>query len=285
MFENINSQLSQLETRLEEGIAEVTKEEDRVEKVEKKNRSKSTVVTFLAWLFVVVGLGIGVHGIVEANDWYVPLSLNELGDYLGGTVASLWALAGVLFIYVSFLGQQTELSYTRLEQKRSRLQLLYNQKEVLTQKWLIDQQIRGIKEEVLHNDILFLIKTIDDDIRALNISNLTGSKAVSRYIHDIDSYLDGEKGLDNIETQFHFRSLIHILDKVKKVLMIIESSGLPYQRYIDLVEGGIEHHLQYIIRCWVEFGKWDDLKDFITEVGLFKSSDFASLPDLLQKKP
>lgn len=30
---------------------------------------------------------------------------SELGDFLGGTVGSLWSLAGLIFVYVAFLGQ------------------------------------------------------------------------------------------------------------------------------------------------------------------------------------
>ena len=89
--------------------------EERVKtKEEEKLESHIKIFSRLGWSFVVLGAGFFIFGLYQ--HFYTPdLDLNELGSYLGGTVGSLWALAGLFFIYVAFLGQKVEMLYQREE--------------------------------------------------------------------------------------------------------------------------------------------------------------------------
>lgn len=67
----------------------------------------------------------------------VGLTLPEWGSYLSGSIASLFSLAGIFYIYIAFLGQkqqilnqQLELLYNRLEIKESQ-EVLRGQKDQL----------------------------------------------------------------------------------------------------------------------------------------------------------
>ena len=65
----------------------------------------------LAWGLVAFGLFLGLLGLMalpDANRFGLT-NLSALGSYLQGSVSSVWALAGLLFIYVAFLGQKQQL--------------------------------------------------------------------------------------------------------------------------------------------------------------------------------
>lgn len=95
--------------------------------------------TKYAWLCVWVGVAIIIF-IIFYYFIKKDLTLNEVGDFMSGTVASVWSLAGLFFIYVAFLGQkqqilnqQLELIYSREELKLTREELAAQQKEMVEQ--------------------------------------------------------------------------------------------------------------------------------------------------------
>jgi hypothetical protein len=61
-----------------------------------------------AWVFVFIGIGIFIACVFYLffND---KAKINEVGDFIGGVVGSLWALAGLFFIYIAFIGQKVEI--------------------------------------------------------------------------------------------------------------------------------------------------------------------------------
>jgi len=78
--------------------------ENRKEDIEKKleNLRKNILIfTYLAWCLVLIGLAIGV--IATVSYFQTPkeegFGLNLLGDFLGGSVASIWSLADY-FLYM-----------------------------------------------------------------------------------------------------------------------------------------------------------------------------------------
>lgn len=64
-----------------------------------------------AWRFVVLGFLILFLGIWAYIGKYKELDfgLDLIGDFTAGTVSSVWSLAGLLFIYIAFLGQKQQL--------------------------------------------------------------------------------------------------------------------------------------------------------------------------------
>jgi hypothetical protein len=64
-------------------------------------------------ILAAISLGFGIWewviGRKDVTDFHDLVQLGNYGSYLQGTVASLWALAGVFLIVLAFLGQQQQL--------------------------------------------------------------------------------------------------------------------------------------------------------------------------------
>jgi len=86
------------------------------------------------------------------------LGLNEFGDYLGGTVASCWALAGLFFIYVAFLGQKVEMIYQREELKLTRNELEATREELKGQREQMELQNENLRTQNFENTFFQLLK-------------------------------------------------------------------------------------------------------------------------------
>jgi drug/metabolite transporter (DMT)-like permease len=79
-------------------------------------------------VLIIIGIGIIVIGIVifKWNESLNPKStiasdkIGQLGDFIGGIVGSLWALAGVILFYVALSLQRKEFKLQRLELKATR---------------------------------------------------------------------------------------------------------------------------------------------------------------------
>lgn len=76
----------------------------------KKKETKIKIVRIFGFIILSAGFIPLFHGF-----FYVGGEYNELGDYIGGVSGALWSLAGLLFIYMAFLGQQIEIHYQREE--------------------------------------------------------------------------------------------------------------------------------------------------------------------------
>src|SRR5260370_5406523 len=74
-----------------------------------------------AWMLVALGTAAGIYGVRKISN------LGDLGSYLQGTTGSLFALAGLLLIYVAFLGQKLQLLFQREEIENQKEQFAHEQ--------------------------------------------------------------------------------------------------------------------------------------------------------------
>lgn len=139
----------------------------------KSFRQTRRLVLLLAWILVVAGVGIGLYGVnLSVGPAY---SLDEIGEFVGGTAGSLWALAGLFFIYAAFVGQQEELVYQRVELRSTRQELEFQRDDLAKQQQLQNEQARKqIFESTffqllrLHSDIVHRIRYEDVDIQSVD---------------------------------------------------------------------------------------------------------------------
>jgi len=69
---------------------------------------------WVAWILVGLGgIAAGWGLWIFRNDLSSKTDLSSIGSYFQGAVGSLWALAGLMFIYVAFLGQKQQLLLQR----------------------------------------------------------------------------------------------------------------------------------------------------------------------------
>ena len=102
----------------------------------------------LAWFFVVSGLvilAVGLRFLFDDGD-----AFNEVGDFVGGVAGSLWALAGLFFIYIAFLGQKIEIKYQQED-------LTLNRAELKETKEVFKQQTQIMSNQQLDNTFFNLL--------------------------------------------------------------------------------------------------------------------------------
>jgi len=174
-----------------ETIEDIYKQIDKkIEKLEPKVKeleTKTKNYTYWAWAFVIIGFvvaSIGLYAYFNQNEQN-QFTLNELGDYFAGTVASAWALAGLFFIYVAFLGQKQQLINQQIE-------LSYNQAEVKATRY----ELRGQKEQLIEQNKTAKLQRFENTFFSL-------LKNHSSMVNDIDLRSGGnitEQGKDCIKT-------------------------------------------------------------------------------------
>ncbi|WP_313101626.1 putative phage abortive infection protein [Epilithonimonas sp.] len=151
------------EIELEQEIREAsTRIEVRQSKIESEleNLSKKIIkFTLWAWIFVWVGVAVGIASIIifYCKNTEQGFGLNLLGDFMSGTVASIWSLSGLFFIYVAFLGQKQQLLNQQLEIMYSQLEVKYTRLELAGQKLEMKEQNETLKLQKFENTFFNLL--------------------------------------------------------------------------------------------------------------------------------
>lgn len=155
--------------KLEENELEITKQ------VSKLN-NKILLFTSCAWIFVVLGFIVAFYGVCcffKQNTITTGFSLNLIGDYLAGTVTSLWSLAGLFFIYVAFLGQKQQLLNQQLELKYSQLEVKYTRYELKGQKKEMIEQNKTLKQQRFENTFFNLLTLHHQIVESMDVDQAT----------------------------------------------------------------------------------------------------------------
>jgi hypothetical protein len=126
-----------------------------------------------AWGLVIAGIVFIVGGIflfiIQKDNW-----ANLFGDYAGGVVASVWSLAGLLFIYIAFLGQRQQLLTQQLELKFSQLELMETRLELHGQQQQMKIQNDTLAQQRFENTFFQLVRLQNEIVQNITIRNSTG---------------------------------------------------------------------------------------------------------------
>ena len=114
--------------------------EDKKTSVHAEIQKLETRISFnkgIAWVFVGAGVLAAIVGFCvfyhDTKDSSLLERLSFYGSYLQGAVGSLWALAGLMFIYVAFLGQKQQLLLQREEMEGQETQFKLQQNSIKRQ--------------------------------------------------------------------------------------------------------------------------------------------------------
>jgi hypothetical protein len=90
-----------------------------------------------AWFLVICGAIAAAWGLCvfyhDTTDSSFLEKLSAVGSYFQGAVGSLWALAGLMFIYVAFLGQRQQMLLQREEMEGQEKQFRLQQESIARQ--------------------------------------------------------------------------------------------------------------------------------------------------------
>ncbi|GGF00505.1 Putative phage abortive infection protein [Chishuiella changwenlii] len=130
-----------------------------------------------AWFLVVFGLIILLFSTVyyfriqSLNKPNNKFNLNELGDFLSGSVAAIWSLAGLLFVYVAFLGQKQQLLQQQLEILYNQYELKQNRLELKNQRLEMTLQNDTLKIQKFENTFFQMLSLFHSIVNSMEIQN------------------------------------------------------------------------------------------------------------------
>jgi hypothetical protein len=240
----------------------------------------------VAWLLVIGGGLAAVWGLwVFRKDLSSEGNLSSLGSYLQGAVGSLWALAGLMFIYVAFLGQKQQLLLQREEMEGQEIQFQLQQ--------------NSIKRQSFESAFFQMVNLHNQLVNELRAGNRTGKD----YFQDLYSSYGGRfdqwlrrKGIaspnpqhfddERLAIEFYeddvykghepylgpyFRNLYHIFKFVKS------SDVEPKRQYTSLMRAQLSRYELFFLfyNCLGSHGK--GFKPLVEEFGLLEHLDTKAL--------
>jgi len=147
--------------------------ENEINEEIKQLNKKVSMFTNVSWGFVIIGfiilfIGCGLLAYGQFKGFH------EFGDFIGGSVGSIWSLAGLFFVYVAFLGQKQSILNQQIEILYNQEELRATRKELAGQKEQMELQNATLKQQQFENTFFNLLNYHEELISKLYWSNHNG---------------------------------------------------------------------------------------------------------------
>lgn len=174
-----NEQTSNLETEIRTATERIETRKTEFEGTISTLEDKIKTYTNWAWIFIGLGflfgiVGLGIYLCKDSSTF----NLNLLGDFYGGSVASLWSLAGLFLIYVAFLGQKQQLLNQQMEIMYSQLEVKYTRLELEGQKQEMIEQNKTLRQQKFDNTFFQLLNTHSNIINSMDLRKYSSKSDV-----------------------------------------------------------------------------------------------------------
>lgn len=289
-----------LEKEIKEASNRIDSRKTEIESSIEALGSKIETYTKWAWGFVFVGAVITVFGIIYylCKNTESGFGLNLLGDFMAGTVASIWSLAGLFFIYVAFLGQKQQLLNQQLEIMYSQLEVKYTRLELAGQKAEMAKQNDTLEKQKFENTFFQLLSNHNSIVNSLDLwrNRRNGGREVlaqgrdcfvifynrlqskikePREKHKLDEIIEIYMQFfqENVSDLGHyFRNLYHIIKFVE------ESQIEDKKRYTNFVRAQLSAGELALLfyNCLSELGN-EKFQPLIEKYSLLKNMDYGLL--------
>ncbi|HKP74856.1 MAG TPA: putative phage abortive infection protein [Longimicrobiaceae bacterium] len=123
-----------------------------VQQIERQVRGYGWLVVLL----VLSGLGVAIWGATQF-DLLEKADLAAFGGFLSGAVTAIWSLAGLILIYVAFLGQRKAIVRQEEEIALNREELRESRVELAGQRQQLEEQSRTLKIQKFENTFFQLL--------------------------------------------------------------------------------------------------------------------------------
>lgn len=284
-----------LEEEIEKAEKRIEEKKEIIEAEVTELESKITTFTKLAWAFVIVGLAVTVFGIIFylCTNSEKGYGLNLLGDFMAGTVASVWSLAGLFFIYVAFLGQKQQLLNQQLELMYSQLEVKYTRLELAGQKKELKEQNKTLRRQRFENTFFQLLQNHQDIVNGLDIQRRKNSEyqtiaqgrdCFSNFYKSLTSRIKTVIDFNQMEEIYiefynqrqsdlghYFRNLYHILKFVTEAPELEDEERTKYTNLLRALLSSYELVLLFYNGLG-RFG-WNKLKPLLEKFSMLKNMD------------
>lgn len=212
---------------------------------------------------VVLGALIGAW----AAFWFAltPGDLDHLGSFLGGTVAALWSLAGILLIYVAFLGQRLQIIHQEEEIRLNRQVLEETRKELAGQREQLEQQNTIFRSQSFESTFFQLLSLHHQIVAAITVERTHGPKtgntykgrdAFEEFYRDFRlNFAPSDEGPDSAQEQLaidrDYRLLYrpleadfgHYFRNLYRIIKLVDQSGLENRKqYSDFARAQLSSY-------------------------------------------
>jgi Putative phage abortive infection protein len=261
--------------------------DEQIDSIEKKIRRFSLmgwVCVWLGWAIAIAGVAVYFVSSEGMED------LNLLGDFYGGSVASLWSLAALLFIFVAFLGQKQQLINQQREVRYNQFELRATRVELHRQREQLESQNLTLQKQRFENTFFQLINmhnsiVNDMDITSSSKESETGSDCFHVIYYEFRKFVkeghtirdyEGQEFMEKAWLDFYkqyeseighyIRNLYHILKFVNNACV---EDWITYGKFIRSTLSSDEL-LVLFYNCHTMLGK-DKFKPLIEKFNLFKN--------------
>lgn len=216
---------------------------------------------------------------------------------MSGTVASIWSLAGLFFIYVAFLGQKQQLLNQQLEIMYSQLEIKYTRLELSGQKQEMKMQNKTLRQQKFENTFFQLLNLFLSIVNSLDLRNPTSKSdvistgrdcfenfykklqgklgnngrimqnlTVEQVVNAYGKFYDSNKS----DMSHYYRTLYHIIK-------FIDNSSIENKKqYTSIVRAQLSSYEQVMLfyNCLHDNGR-KKFKPLIEQYALFKNLDIS----------
>jgi hypothetical protein len=132
--------------------------------------SRIALYTWFAWVLIAIGFLTLVVPLLSDAFGYTLFQLppNEIGDYAAGITGSLFALAGVFFLYIAFLGQRIQILLQQYEIRQTQEEIRLQTSAIQAQNEQLQEQNEEQHRTAFENNffqLVSLLASLRDDLK------------------------------------------------------------------------------------------------------------------------
>lgn len=296
-----------LEKEINEASERITSRQKEIDSEIQRLGKQISKFTNWAWIFVWIGAIVSLLALIyfSYTNTEKGFALNLLGDFMSGTVASVWSLAGLFFIYVAFLGQKQQLLNQQLEIMYSQLEVKYTRLELSGQKAEMAEQNKTLRRQRFENTFFQLLRNHQEIVNGIDLRRFhngtwttfaegrdcfssfydkTFSKNIKRNIESIEESIKRyDEFYQNNQSDLghYFRHIYHILKFIKTSKELTKIEKFNYTNLLRALLSSYE--LVFLFYNGLgEHGK-DKLKPLLEEFSILKNMDFQLLMNSTHK--
>lgn len=209
-------------------------------------------------------------------------SLSSMGEFFGGTVGTIWALAGVILFYLALIYQRRELELQRQELVESRKIQKEQSETISIQQFentffhLLGFHLEASKKIIEEKDNGFE-KMYNDFKKSVSATKLKRKKDGSMQVLDEHAY---ETSFRNVYDGYK-NTLAHYMSSYKALVFFVEDKSNEPRFYMSLIKPHLTEQ-EVLIQFYhlVLYRKDEKFKRAVEAYGLFERLNFRAIQEI-----
>jgi hypothetical protein len=170
------------------------------------------------------------------------------GDFIGGIVGSIWALAGVILFYVALQSQKTDILINQQALKQQIKEFELQRVELAETRKVFELQSETLRIQQFESTFFNMINIQFDIVSSTQISKMQGKIAYRHYYQSLGARCHMEKEQEVLkgvkETEDHLiASYEPYFTHLKEMMLFVDSrSDLNSFKYMNIIRSILSHH-------------------------------------------